>query len=157
MARDERSQLYFAYGSNLDPHQMSDRCPGAPAESAARLDGWRFRIGDRGVATIVAEAGAVVWGGLWRLTIGHLATLDGHEGIGQGRYRREQIRVRTVDGETTTALVYVERYRGDGAPRDGYLERILRGAAWFGLPDRYRAELDGWADGAGAGARGRPV
>ena len=34
--------FYFAYGSNMDPVQMEERCPGAVALGAAHLPGWRL-------------------------------------------------------------------------------------------------------------------
>jgi gamma-glutamylcyclotransferase (GGCT)/AIG2-like uncharacterized protein YtfP len=138
-------RLYFAYGSNLDPEQMDDRCPGAVAAGVARLDRWRFRIANRGYATIVGEPAATVWGGLWWLTPGHEATLDEKEGVAGGHYRREFLDVITVDHQAVSALVYVEAHRHDAPPKAGYLERILRGAEWFGLPDAYRDELASWA------------
>lgn len=50
--------LYFAYGSNLSPHQMQHRCTDSAATSAvpvavARLDGWKWVICERGYANIV--------------------------------------------------------------------------------------------------------
>jgi gamma-glutamylcyclotransferase (GGCT)/AIG2-like uncharacterized protein YtfP len=131
---------YFAYGSNLDPDQMAERCPGAVALGPARLDGWQLRIGHRGVATIVPEPGWTVWGGLWRVTGPHLATLDRHEGVALGRYRRETTTVRR-DDEPVDAVVYVEPFSADAAPRVGYLERIERGGRWFGLPADHTAHL----------------
>jgi gamma-glutamylcyclotransferase (GGCT)/AIG2-like uncharacterized protein YtfP len=143
--RVEGNRLYFAYGSNLDPEQMAERCPGATAEGVARLDGWRFHIANRGYATISAGLGATVWGGLWRLTPEHEATLDHKEGVAAGIYRREFLDVGTLDGDVLTALVYIEPHRHDAPPREGYLERILHGAEWFALPDAYRDELASWA------------
>ncbi|MEZ5143284.1 MAG: gamma-glutamylcyclotransferase family protein [Acidimicrobiales bacterium] len=132
---------YFAYGSNLDASQMANRCPGAVPGEVARLDGWAFRIGHRGVATIEPATGGVVWGGLWTVTDAHLAALDVAEGVAIGRYRRERLLVRA--GTTPIeAVVYVEDFVEAGPPRTGYLERILRGAEQFGLPATYRAELE---------------
>lgn len=145
MNQADDMQRYFAYGSNLDHEQMADRCPEAVQAGTARLDGWRFRLGDRGVATIVAEPNATVWGGLWWLTPPDVATLDEKEGVAAGRYRRAHVDVVLAnDGSAVTALVYVEPHRQDAPPRGGYLERILRGAEWFDLPDTYRDELASW-------------
>ena len=135
-----RPRLYFAYGSNLDPEQMQQRCPGAEAAGVARLDGWQFRIGQRGVATIVESSGTQVWGGLWAVTDEHVAALDRAEGVHVGLYRRETLAVDRGD-ETVDAVVYIEDFTGDGEARPGYLERIVRGAAWFELPPDYRSGL----------------
>lgn len=136
------STRYFAYGSNLDPVQMAARCPGATAIGPARLDGWQLRIGHRGVATIVPHDGAVVWGGLWRVTDEHLTTLDGHEGVHAGRYRRDRLTVLDDSGPVDVVL-YIEPFSRHGRPRPGYLEHIERGGRWFGLPHEHVAHLLG--------------
>jgi hypothetical protein len=40
--------LYAAYGSNLDPHQMAERCPHSPLRSTGWLMGWRITFGGDG-------------------------------------------------------------------------------------------------------------
>jgi gamma-glutamylcyclotransferase (GGCT)/AIG2-like uncharacterized protein YtfP len=132
--------VYFAYGSNLDPVQMGRRCPGAAASGAARLDRWGFRIGVRGVATIVPSDDEAVWGGLWSVTDEHLAALDVVEGVAEGIYERDTV---IVDGPAgpVEALVYVEEFRRPGRPRHGYLEGCISGAEWFDLPEPYRRGL----------------
>ena len=37
--------LYAAYGSNLDPSRMSERCPHSPLRSTGWLTGWRLTFG----------------------------------------------------------------------------------------------------------------
>jgi hypothetical protein len=54
--------LYFAYGSNMEPERMQSRCPNAKAKGTALLADWEVRIGLRGVATIVESPGAEIWG-----------------------------------------------------------------------------------------------
>ncbi|KAK7227670.1 hypothetical protein V2G26_015673 [Clonostachys chloroleuca] len=99
--------LYFAYGSNLSYSQMQDRCKDCPGQSAvpvaiARLDGWKWIIGDRGYATIIppplfrggsllSEWGAtdveestsreMVYGILYNITSDDEALLDGYESV----------------------------------------------------------------------------
>lgn len=134
---------YFAYGSNMDPGQMGHRCVGAVAQSIARLDGWRFRIDGRGVATIDPARGAVVHGVVWHLDDGHVAELDHYEGIASGYYRREWLDVET-SSERVRTLVYIGADLSEGQPRVGYLEKILYGARHFGLADDYVTELGRW-------------
>ncbi len=143
-ATDVRHHLYFAYGSNLDPEQMEFRCPGAIPAGIGRLDGWRLRIGERGVATVTESPAAVVWGGLWEVSDEHLRALDRAEGVAAGLYRREVVGIARGD-DALDAVVYIEAFTTDGPPRPGYLERILRGAEWFALPADYRAALAGLA------------
>ncbi|KAI2469785.1 hypothetical protein F4781DRAFT_431001 [Annulohypoxylon bovei var. microspora] len=47
--------LYFAYGSNLSPTQMHDRCPSSPPVGLAHLSGWTWLINERGYANIVED------------------------------------------------------------------------------------------------------
>jgi gamma-glutamylcyclotransferase (GGCT)/AIG2-like uncharacterized protein YtfP len=139
---DQRGQghLYFAYGSNLDPAQMGRRCPGAAASGSAALRSWGFRIGERGVATIVPSEHEVVWGGLWTVDDDHVEALDVVEGVALGIYRRDTVTV-AGPGGLVDALVYIEAFEGPGRPRDGYLEGCLSGAEWFELPESYRRDL----------------
>jgi len=135
-----KSHLYFAYGSNLSPTQMKDRCAGATRYGIGVINDWEFRIGHRGVATIISSPGAQAWGGLWNVTADHIAALDEFEGVGHGIYERKLVEVH-VGGESVEAIVYIEPFECDGTPRSGYLERILDGAHWFQLPDSYIANL----------------
>ena len=134
------SELYFAYGSNMDPVQMEQRCPDARPLGRASLADWEVRIGIRGFATVVDAPGSLTWGALWEVSPSDLATLDVYEGVVHGFYRRETL---TAQGPESAhaALIYIEEFEGDGIPRDGYLERILDGARAFDLPEDYRAKL----------------
>lgn len=131
-----KCDLYFAYGSNLNPTQMGSRCPGATAFGIGVMADWDFRIGHRGVATITPRLGGHVWGGLWKVTPDHLEALDEFEGVGSGLYEREIVEVR-VEDKYVEAVAYIEPFAFDGEPRIGYLDRILTGAQWFELPGSY--------------------
>ncbi|HTW21846.1 MAG TPA: gamma-glutamylcyclotransferase family protein, partial [Mycobacteriales bacterium] len=37
--------LYAAYGTNLDPAQMLERCPHSPSRGPGWLEGWRLTFG----------------------------------------------------------------------------------------------------------------
>jgi hypothetical protein len=128
--------LYFAYGSNMNPGQMSVRCPSAQATAIARLDDWQVRIGVRGVATIVEVPNCQTWGVLWAVGPSDVRSLDVAEGVAQNRYRPEHLTVGGPEG-AHTARVYIEDFIGDGDPRPGYLELILNGARHFNLPGPY--------------------
>ena len=53
--------LYAAYGGNLDPARMSERCPHSPLQSTGWLTGWRLTFGgeehgwDGALSTIVQD------------------------------------------------------------------------------------------------------
>jgi len=132
---------YLAYGSNLNLNQMALRCPAAQPIGRARLDGWEFRINDRGVATVVPSITGTVFGGIWRVTTRCLRALDRYEGVSSGLYRRSSVVVVLEDGSECEAIVYVGDSSRPGAPRPGYLAGILAGAVDFDLPDHYRARL----------------
>ena len=134
---------YFAYGSNLCVAQMARRCPGAgnPARAATLAD-HDWLINQRGVATVERFAGNHVHGVVWELTDRDLATLDSAEGV-PVRYRRDRLTVHTLDGPAD-AWVYIDHRVEPGAPRPGYLERIIDGAMHHGLPHRWIEFLRRW-------------
>lgn len=132
--------LYFAYGSNMHPEQMQERCPDARPVGIASLEGWEVRIGHRRVATIVSAQGSDVWGVLWTISPQEVATLDRCEGVHRDLYRPESVVVHTDDGDCT-ARTYIEDFVEDGPPRPGYLDRILDGARHFNLPEAYQLRL----------------
>jgi gamma-glutamylcyclotransferase (GGCT)/AIG2-like uncharacterized protein YtfP len=82
-----RSQ-YFAYGSNLNKRQMSERCPTA----VPLLLGWRLVF--RRTTDIVPCFGYTVLGGLYSVANADIQALDRYEGVPHGRYRRRYFRVR---------------------------------------------------------------
>ena len=64
--------LYAAYGTNLDPARMSERCPHSILQSTGWLTGWRLTFGgeehgwDGALPTLVgrgriAEANSMTW------------------------------------------------------------------------------------------------
>lgn len=142
------THLYFAYGSNLDHDQMAWRCPTAAPIGSAVLEGWSFRIGARGYATVSPsfEHDAHVWGGLWSLTDADLASLDRYEGVSGGLYRREVLTLLAPDRDGTPidAIIYIENHDDVGSPNDLYLERILVGAETFELPTEWVDLLATW-------------
>jgi gamma-glutamylcyclotransferase (GGCT)/AIG2-like uncharacterized protein YtfP len=134
--------LYFAYGSNMNPTQMAARCPKATPAGIAILEGWDVAINSRGVATIVPDAtGSVVEGVLWWVSEACVESLDRYEGVASGHYARETFQVR-LDHEFVAAIVYVASSSDPGDPRSGYLEGILYGASHFGLSRTHRDRLE---------------
>jgi gamma-glutamylcyclotransferase (GGCT)/AIG2-like uncharacterized protein YtfP len=145
---------YFAYGSNLNPAQMEERCPGHRVLGRARLD--RHTIQFRGygrdwegaVATIEPHDGETVWGALFELTAEHYATLDEYEGydgpgVSTNLYDRVAILVvREADGSEVSALTYVMRPDAEGRPSRIYRDAILAGMKHHGLPRDTIAALE---------------
>jgi phage replication-related protein YjqB (UPF0714/DUF867 family) len=135
-------QPYFAYGSNLDVTQMTRRCPDACDPRPASLADHDWLINERGVATVEPLDGAHVYGVLWQVSDHDLTVLDSAEGV-PVRYRRDRMTVQTGDGPAE-AWVYVDPRVEAGAPRPGYLERIIDGAVHHGLPPRWLEYLRRW-------------
>ncbi|MGB8502843.1 poly-gamma-glutamate hydrolase family protein [Mycobacterium sp.] len=133
---------YFAYGSNLCVAQMARRCPDATNPRPATLADHDWLINQRGVATVEPLDGTHVHGVVWELSDRDLATLDSAEGA-PVRYHRDRLTVHTGDGPAD-AWVYVDHRVETGAPRPGYLERIIDGAIHHGLPQRWIEFLRRW-------------
>lgn len=140
----DQRPLYFAYGSNMVLAQMANRCPGAEVVGPATLDGYRFLINERGVATIVPDEDGRVHGVVWRLGEGHWDTLDVYEGVRIGNYRRIPVEVDADDGARMEVVAYLDPRTSQGPPRAGYLEGILDAAAHFRFPEGYREALAGF-------------
>jgi len=134
--------LYFAYGSLLDPRRLRRHCPGAAVAGRARLPDHqlaftRYARSERGgVADIVPQPGATVWGVLYDLDASCLAALDDYEGAPRA-YRRESVRVVDDEGLEREAIAYVANRTGEFAPSRQYLALIARGGREHGLPEDY--------------------
>jgi phage replication-related protein YjqB (UPF0714/DUF867 family) len=133
---------YFAYGSNLCVQQMAARCPDAIDPRPAVLCDHDWLINERGVATVEPFAGSEVHGVLWQLSDHDLTVLDSAEGV-PVRYRRDRLTVHTDIGPAP-AWVYIDPRVTTGAPRPGYLSRIIDGAMAHGLPQRWIDFLQRW-------------
>jgi hypothetical protein len=142
--------IYFAYGSNLDIRQMTQRCPGARATGTAQLAGHRLcfprrsMVRDCAVASIEPNPGTAVWGVTYDLTSEDLKRLDAREGYDpsmpaeRNRYNRVVVRVVRYRGETADAFTYVAVPEPNpGAPSPSYLNQIAAGAKAHGLPEDY--------------------
>jgi len=146
-------QLYFAYGSNMYRPQMADRCPGSLPVGTASLHGWRFIINERGVATITEAHGHSVLGVVWMASDTHVTALDRFEGVHLGNYVRQKVDVHRAVGAPGSAITYVDQRVDHGAPRSGYLERVVAGARSFRMPRRYVSALERWFDPGGSRPR----
>jgi len=136
--------VYFAYGSNMDLVQMSNRCEGAAVVSTAELPFHRFIINSRGVATVVPDRASTVRGLLWRVSKEDERSLDRHEGVVQGMYRKTFVRVHVPSGGKVWALIYVSTDSTPGQARPGYMEKIVSAAQECGLPQTYIDQLKPW-------------
>jgi hypothetical protein len=138
--------LYAAYGSNMDPAQMLERCPHSPAAGTGWLDGWRLTFGaedlgwDGALAMVVPEPGSQVFVALYELSSEDEANLDYWEGFNDGLYTKIKLRVSTLDGEALASVYVLEGYEG-GLPSARYLGLIAEAAQAAGAPDEYVTAL----------------
>lgn len=146
--------LYFAYGSNLDPDQMRERCPDSQIVGLAVLPDHKLtfplysqRWGG-GAAGVTHEHGGTVWGALYELSESDLASLDRYEHwIGPGDhhnlYDRDLVTVeltRPDDGSVprrVRAITYFARTLNPTPPTRRYMDTVLKGARHHQLPAEY--------------------
>jgi cation transport regulator ChaC len=141
---------YFAYGSNMCRATFVERRGIRPlAAERAFLDGYRLSFdlpvgpGERGVANLVAEAGARTWGVAYRLSADVCDFLDRTEGVHRGFYRRLPVDVVAGDGRRLAAFAYQGDARSaERKPSARYLGILLDGAREIGLPAEYVAWLE---------------
>jgi gamma-glutamylcyclotransferase (GGCT)/AIG2-like uncharacterized protein YtfP len=138
--------LYAAYGSNMDPAQMKQRCPHSPAAGSGWLEGWRLTFGgedlgwEGSLATVVEEPGARVYVGLYDVTPQDERTLDQWEGADTGLYRKVRVRVESLEGDQLAWVYVLDGFEG-GLPSARYLGVLSDAAEKAGAPDDYVAEL----------------
>lgn len=145
--------LYFAYGSNMDPTQMLERCPHAALAGFGHLPDHALCFPRRskkrgcGVSSIEPKFGHETWGVIWELSDDDLAALDQNEGYRPERdplanaYNRKTVTV-NVGGAQIDAETYIASIQdGSHLPNAAYLAHLNRGAAHHGLPETYLAYL----------------
>lgn len=140
--------LYAAYGSNLDPTQMRERCPHSPSRGPGWLEGWRLTFGgedlgwEGSLATVVEDPHHRVFVMLYDVPRQDESTLDEIEFATTGLYEKIRVRVQTLDGEQLTWLYILAGYEG-GLPSARYLGVMADAAERAGAPDDYVAALRG--------------
>ena len=127
--------LYAAYGTNLDPARMSERCPHSILESTGWLTGWRLTFGgeehgwDGALSTIVQDPFEQVFVAVYDVTPEDERALDGWESADTGLYRKTKVRVLTMTGVLVVWAYVLDAYEG-GLPSASYL------ACWPTRPRR---------------------
>lgn len=123
---------------------MHERCPQGRFVAVGTISGWRFRINTRGVATVVAEDGATVYGVVWSLSKSDEQKLDRYEGVRQGVYSKRMVEVRLCDGSNREAFLYVAEATEPDVAKPGYIERIMVAAQSHNFPTWYIEEIQQW-------------
>lgn len=136
--------LYAAYGSNLDPKQMADRCPHSPLRGTGWISAWRLTFGGEGwdgaLPTLAEDADDHVFVAVYDVTPSDEDSLDEWESADTGLYRKIRLRVSTLDGEQT-AWVYVLNDFEGGIPSARTIGILADAADAAGAPSEYVTEL----------------
>ena len=138
--------LYAAYGSNLDPSRMSERCPHSPLRSTGWLTGWRLTFGgeehgwDGPLVTIVQDQFEQVFVALYDVTEEDMSLLDELESADSGLYRKTRVRVTTMAGSHVAWAYVLDAYEG-GLPSASTVGILADAAEAAGAPDDYVAAL----------------
>jgi gamma-glutamylcyclotransferase (GGCT)/AIG2-like uncharacterized protein YtfP len=138
--------LYAAYGTNLDPARMGERCPHSPMRTTGWLTGWRLTFGgeehgwDGALATIVEDPIDQVFVAVYDVTREDEQDLDGWESADSGLYRKTKVRVSTMTGELVVWTYVLDAY-GGGLPSASHLGVIADAAEAADAPDDYVAAL----------------
>jgi gamma-glutamylcyclotransferase (GGCT)/AIG2-like uncharacterized protein YtfP len=140
------TRLYAAYGTNLDPARMSERCPHSPLQGTGWLEGWRLTFGgedhgwDGALPTIVQDPFEQVFVAVYDVTEEDVAVLDELEFANTGLYRKVKVRVSTLDDEVVAWVYVLDAYEG-GLPSAGYLGLLADAAEAADAPADYVAAL----------------
>jgi gamma-glutamylcyclotransferase (GGCT)/AIG2-like uncharacterized protein YtfP len=135
-------EFYAAYGSNMDPAQMAERCPHSPLYGTGWLEGWRLTFGgedlgwEGALATVVEDAAERVFVVLYELSDLDERSLDTWDGVTLGFSRKVRVRVETVDGDAVAWLYVLNAYEG-GLPSARYVGIVADSAEKAGAPQDY--------------------
>ena len=138
--------LYAAYGSNMDPAQMGQRCPHSPAAGTGWVTDWRLTFGgedlgwEGSLATLVEAQGETVFVALYDVTTYDESFLDSWEGADTGLYRKIRLRVHTLDQDVLAWAYVLDAFEG-GLPSARHLGGIADAAEAAGAPTDYVTDL----------------
>jgi len=142
-----RTYLYFAYGSNMSPAQMRERCPGAERIGIGLLYGWKrnFAVAARHMGAAATAAGIersdkesdYIEGVVYDLTGEEKRSLDEVEA---GGYIPAEIDFKLA-GKHVSGYTHVPigpPAPADFMPPNYYIQRVIEGAEINGLVDLAR-------------------
>lgn len=140
---------YFAYGSNMNADTFAGRRGVRWLRAApALLRGWRLALdkpsllgNGEGMATVVRDEAAHVWGVLYEIHLADLEAVEFSEGVRIGHYERVAVEVEAGPawGEGPAAAVEAVTLASDERdasilPTTRYLGVLVDGAVANGLP-----------------------
>jgi gamma-glutamylcyclotransferase (GGCT)/AIG2-like uncharacterized protein YtfP len=134
--------IYAAYGSNMDPAQMAERCPHSPQRGTGWLEGWRLTFGGEDIgwegalATVVEDPAQRVFVVLYEISDHDEQSLDRWDGATLGYYSKIRVRVAALEGDVVAWLYVLNDYEG-GLPAPRYLAIMADAAEVAGAPADY--------------------
>jgi gamma-glutamylcyclotransferase (GGCT)/AIG2-like uncharacterized protein YtfP len=138
--------LYAAYGTNLDPERMAERCPHSPLHATGWLTGWRLTFGgedlgwDGALATIVQDPFEQVFVAVYDVTREDESALDSWESADSGLYRKTKVRVSTMTEALVVWTYVLDAFEG-GLPSASYVGVLANAAEAASAPDDYVAAI----------------
>src|SRR5664279_400025 len=138
--------LYAAYGSNMDPSHMLQRCPSSPVAGTGWLPGWRLTFGggdlgwDGALAMVVEDPDSAVFVVLYDMADTDERTRDSWEGADLGLYSKIRLRVQTLEGCLLAWLYALQAFEG-GLPSARYIGVIADAAEAAAAPAEYVKDL----------------
>jgi cation transport regulator ChaC len=140
MESQPRQVWTFFYGSYMNFSVLREVDLVPEQYSTAQLKGWALRI--RPLASIIPAPLETVHGIVATATHAELDRLYEHaRDVLGGSYRPEAVMVETESG-SMAALCYVSWDMQDAWASPDYVERILRPAREFGLPEEYLRHIE---------------
>jgi len=148
--------ILFAYGANLNPGLMAQRCPEFRTIGVARIMDYRLcfprfsRARNCATASMEPSVGSAVWGVLYDIPPSDIPVLNYHESYDPDgpvahneRILREVTVLRMGGSEPVKAAAYFAVPDGtDALPSAAYLRSIIDGANFHGLPKACIAALE---------------
>lgn len=138
---------YFAYGSNMNWQQMTQRCPSARFVAVARLPGHRFAITRQsrrrlcGTADVVPDIAAEVWGIVYELDDAELSVLDRFED-GYSREKKWVYPAGNGDKPIEVLLYVAQKESNPPLPNAEYKRLMVEGARHWKIPQVYLEMLE---------------
>lgn len=138
--------LYAAYGTNLDPSLMSERCPHSPLRTTGWLIGWRLTFGgeehgwDGALPTIVQDPFEQVFVAIYDVAPQDEETLDQWEAADTGLYRKTKVRVNTLTEDLVAWTYVLDAYEG-GLPSAHLIGALSNAAEAADAPHDYVTAL----------------
>jgi len=145
------SQLYFAYGPDMNPQVLKTRGGRPEAVAIARLADYRLAffghtgIWDSGLETVVPDPGGEVWGVLYQMGALDWDRLDNWMDArldGGGQYFHYPVQVSDLSGQQHWVRMYKKDIQRKATlPSEDYLALAIGGAGQQGLPPHYVERL----------------